>query len=42
MVEVLDKTNINTMEEAEERMEILVHNKPTFVLLIAFRISIVW
>jgi len=29
------------MEEPEERVEILLHNKPTFVLLITFRISIV-
>jgi len=39
MVEVFDKTNMNTMEEAEERVEILVHNKTKFVPLITFRIS---
>jgi hypothetical protein len=39
MVEILDKTNVNMIEEAEERMEILVHSKPTFVLLNTFRIS---
>ena len=28
------------MEEVEEQVEILVHYKPAFVLLITFRISI--
>jgi len=36
----LRATNINTMEEVEERVEILVQYKQTFVLLITFRNSI--